>query len=144
MPARRLSMRKIKEVLRLKYGLRLKNREIARSCSIPRSTVANYLIRAEQAGINTWPLSPDLEEEALERLLFPPTLVKVERPRCVLPDFAWMRALAFAILRIPDQVGHPFRRNLATDSGMKLATCSGAKLATFRHGPEWVANMNPE
>jgi transposase len=90
MPARRLSMRKIKEVLRLKYGLGLKNREIARSCSIPRSSVANYLIRAKQAGICSWPLSPDLEEEALENLLFPPTEVKVERPRCVLPDFAWM------------------------------------------------------
>jgi hypothetical protein len=43
MPARRLSMRKIKEVLRLKFGLGLKDREIARSCSIPRSSVANYI-----------------------------------------------------------------------------------------------------
>ena len=90
MPARRLSMRKTKEVLRLKYGLGLKNREIARSCSIPRTSVANYLIRAEKAGIKTWPLSPDLEEEALEALLFPPTVPKAENPRCVLPDLAWI------------------------------------------------------
>jgi transposase len=83
-------MRKIKEVLRLKYGLGLKNREIARSCSIPRSSVGNYLIRAEQAGITSWPLSPDLEEEALETLLFPPMIPKPEKSRFVLPDFAWI------------------------------------------------------
>jgi transposase len=90
MPARRLSMRKIKEVLRLKYGLGLRNREIARSCSIPRSSVANYLIRANQAGISSWPLAPDLEEGALEALLFPPTAAKVDQTRGVLPDFAWI------------------------------------------------------
>jgi transposase len=83
-------MRKIKEVLRLKLHLGLKNREIARSCSIPRSSVANYLIRAKQAGICSWPLSPDLEEEALETLLFPPAIAKVVRPKVILPDFAWM------------------------------------------------------
>jgi hypothetical protein len=70
MPARRLSMRKIREVLRLKFGLGLKDREIARSCSIPHSSVANYVFRAKQAGLNTWPLVPDLEDEALETLLF--------------------------------------------------------------------------
>jgi len=69
MPAKRLSMRKIKEVLRLKFQLQLKNREIARSCSIPHSTVANYLRRAGAAGL-AWPLPPDLDEAALERRLF--------------------------------------------------------------------------
>jgi DNA-directed RNA polymerase specialized sigma24 family protein len=51
MPARRLSMRKIREVLRLKLGLGLTDREIARSCSIPHSSVANYLARAKGAGL---------------------------------------------------------------------------------------------
>ena len=72
MPARRLSMRKIREVLRLKFGLGLKDREIARSCSIPRSSVANYVFRAKQAGLCAWPLAPDLGDEALDALLFPP------------------------------------------------------------------------
>ena len=49
MPARRLSMRKIREVLRLKFGLGLRDRAIARSCSIPRSSVANYVLRPELA-----------------------------------------------------------------------------------------------
>jgi len=69
MPAERLSMRKIKEILRLKFELGLKNREIARSCLIPHTTVANYLHRARDAGL-TWPLPPDLDEGTLERQLF--------------------------------------------------------------------------
>ncbi|HSW38633.1 MAG TPA: IS21 family transposase [Acidobacteriota bacterium] len=90
MPARRLSMRKIREVLRLKFRLKLKDRAIARSCSIPRSTVANYVFRAIQAGLTTWPLAPDLNDEALEKLLFPPGAAKVITPRAATPDFAWM------------------------------------------------------
>ena len=68
MPAKRLSMRKIKEVLRLKFELQLKNREIARSCSIPHSTVANYLRRAGAAGLS-WPLPPELDDATLEQRL---------------------------------------------------------------------------
>jgi transposase len=83
-------MRKVKEVLRLKYDLGLKDREIARSCSIPRSSVANYITRAKNAGICSWPLSPDLSNEALEALLFPPN----EAPVVVLsknhPNFSWI------------------------------------------------------
>jgi DNA-binding transcriptional regulator LsrR (DeoR family) len=37
-------MRKIKEVLRLKYNCNLSEREISRSCQVSRSTVADYLI----------------------------------------------------------------------------------------------------
>jgi hypothetical protein len=80
-------MRKIREVLRLRFGLGLKNRAIARSCSIPRSSVANYVFRAKQAGFRTWPLVPDLDDEALEELLFPPVVTKrnPRQPRRILP-----------------------------------------------------------
>ncbi len=90
MPARRLSMRKIREVLRLKFGLGLKDRQIARSCSIPRSSVANYVLRARQAGLHTWPLVPDLEDEALEELLFPPVVTKMPISKAATPDFVWI------------------------------------------------------
>jgi transposase len=90
MPARRLSMRKIREVLRLKFGLGLKDREIARSCSIPRSSVANYVFRANHAGLHTWPLVPDLGDEALEELLFPPVVTKLAASKANTPGFAWM------------------------------------------------------
>ena len=83
-------MRKIREVLRLKFGLGLKDRQIARSCSIPRSSVGNYVFRAMQAGLCGWPLVPDLDDEALETLLFPPVVTKTVAPKVPLPDFVWM------------------------------------------------------
>jgi len=79
-------MRKIKEILRLKFELGLKNREIARSCLIPHTTVANYLRRARDAGL-TWPLPPDLDEGTLEHQLFADDpWARTRETR--LPDFA--------------------------------------------------------
>ena len=43
MAQERLTMRKISEVLRLKWECGLSNRAIARSCSISHSTVGDYL-----------------------------------------------------------------------------------------------------
>jgi transposase len=65
-------MRKIKEVLRLKWAHKLSNRKIAKSCLISRSTVADYLLRAKLAGLS-WPLDPELDDAAIENLLFPVT-----------------------------------------------------------------------
>jgi transposase len=69
MPAERLSMRKIKEILRLKEA-GLSVRQIARSLNVARSSVAEYERRASAAGLR-WPLPADLDETALERRLFP-------------------------------------------------------------------------
>ena len=44
-------MRKIKEVLRLRFGLGLQQDQIARSCSIGQATVHRYLERAAAAGL---------------------------------------------------------------------------------------------
>jgi transposase len=70
MPNRRLSMRKIKEVLRLKYDCGISEREISRSCSISRSTVADYLRRATATGL-TWDEAAALSQTELEGRLFP-------------------------------------------------------------------------
>ena len=43
MPARRLSMRKIREVMRLRFELKLGYQQIGRSCSMAVSTVHKYL-----------------------------------------------------------------------------------------------------
>jgi len=71
MPAKRLSMRKIKEVLRLRGDKGLSDRQIARTCGISRPTVANYLRRAAAAGL-AWPLPSGLDDATVERALFPP------------------------------------------------------------------------
>ena len=70
MAARRLSMRKLKEVLRLKWQNACSNKQIAKSCNMARSTVREYLRRAQDAGL-TWPLDPEMDDRVLENLLFP-------------------------------------------------------------------------
>ena len=86
MPAKRLSMRKMKEVLRLCWGQGLSKRQMARSCGISRPAVDGYLRRAEATGLS-WPLPAELDDEALERLLFPlsPTLPDTAR---AVPDWS--------------------------------------------------------
>jgi transposase len=65
----RLSMRKFKEVLRLKYEHQLTNRKIAKSCAMSHVTVGKYLALAEKAGI-TWPLPDGIDDGELERRLY--------------------------------------------------------------------------
>lgn len=69
MAAERLSMRKIKEFLRLRAA-GLSHRGIARSLGICHSTVGEYRRRVEGAGLG-WPLPEDLSDRALEARLFP-------------------------------------------------------------------------
>ena len=70
MPAQRLAMRQVYEVLRLKWGQGLSDRKIAHSLGISRPAVAEYVRRAHAAGLS-WPLPEIYDEGALERLLFP-------------------------------------------------------------------------
>ncbi len=85
MAQERLTMRKIGEVLRLKWECGLSNRAIARSCSISHSTVGEYLRRAQQAGLS-WPLPADLGEDRLFELLFPSSAPSSSR---VIPAPDW-------------------------------------------------------
>jgi len=70
MTQQRLTMRKIKEILRLKYDVGLSLRAVAQSLNIGYGTVANYVDRAEQAGLS-WPLPAGIDERMLGRMLFP-------------------------------------------------------------------------
>ena len=65
MPAERLTMRKIREVFRLKFECELSNRKIAKSCLVARSTVAEYLFRFKQAGLS-WPLPDGMDDTQIE------------------------------------------------------------------------------
>lgn len=81
-------MRKIREVLRLKYELGRSNREIARSLKTSHSTVGDYVRRAQRAGV-TWPLPEGWDDDRLTRELFPaPPPTGTPRP---LPDWAEVR-----------------------------------------------------
>jgi transposase len=72
MSQERLTVRKIREILRLKWGCQLSERVVARSCRISHSTVGDYVKRAETAGLKL-PLPEDLSDNRLYELLFPRT-----------------------------------------------------------------------
>ena len=72
MAQRRLCMRKIKEILRLRYELGKSQREIKDICGIGKTTIQECLQRAKDIGI-TWPLPSDMTEEELEKRLFSDT-----------------------------------------------------------------------
>ena len=86
MPRERLSMRKIKEVLRLRFEHGLSHRDIGRSCGIGLTTAREYIVRAKAAGLS-WPLPAEMDDGALERLLFPAP-VKREAMARGLPEWA--------------------------------------------------------
>ena len=88
MPQERLTMRKIKEILRLKYEAGLSNRAIAGACNISNSTVGEYLRRAEATGIG-WPVDELSEDELYEKLFGEPAAAPEKaRP---LPDWEAVR-----------------------------------------------------
>jgi transposase len=86
MSRKKISMRKIREVLRLKHDMGLSNRGIARSMSIGQGTVWEYLARARKASIG-WPLPEEMDDIALEKLLFPSNPSALPEKSRPLPDF---------------------------------------------------------
>src|SRR5882762_3591808 len=86
MPAERVSMRQIREVLRLRFASKLPQRAIAKSLGLSQGAVSSYLSRARAAGVS-WPLAEDLDDVQLEALLFPapPAIAADQRP---MPDWA--------------------------------------------------------
>ena len=62
-------MRKVREILRLRYACELSERQIAQSCNLSKGSVSNYLRRAEAAGLS-WPLNEEWNDAALEARLF--------------------------------------------------------------------------
>jgi transposase len=86
MPGERLSMRKIRELLRLRWEQHLSQRVIGRSLRLSQAAVSEYLSRARRADL-TWPLPDGLDDARLEALLFPPApnVPTEQRP---VPDWA--------------------------------------------------------
>jgi transposase len=74
-------MRKITEVLRLRAA-GMSSRDIAVSVGAGKTTVYEYLARAEAAGI-AWPLPEGMDEEALDARLFPPPTAELAARRPV-------------------------------------------------------------
>ena len=75
-------MRRLRELLRLKYDTGLSHRAIAQACALGLGTVTTYLQRAAAAGL-LWPLPEDLDDAALEARLFARPAVSQARDRVV-------------------------------------------------------------
>jgi len=79
-------MRKIREILRLRWAQGLPVRAIGHSVGVSHSTVVDTLNRARAAGLS-WPLPEELDETQLEARLYPGNR-EVEAPR---PEPDWSR-----------------------------------------------------
>ncbi len=88
MAARRKPLRKMRDILRLLWHLRLSARATARASQISHTTVLEYRDRAEEAGLS-WEEIKEMDEASLERRLFPSTVSPSPRP---LPDWSEVHA----------------------------------------------------
>ncbi len=84
MPTERISMRNIREILRLHFGLGLKKRQIGRSCSLSHSTIGKYLQKAKEAGLS-WPLPEELDDRALQEMFNAPDAARKPQARPLPP-----------------------------------------------------------
>ncbi|MBP5139297.1 transposase, partial [Pseudomonas chlororaphis] len=102
-------MRKIKEVLRLKFEVGLSARQIAVSLKVGRATIGEYLNRFAASGL-IWPCA--LNDAELQRRLFPP-LSDVPSDQRPMPDWAHVHVklrrpgVALALLWQEYRLAHP-------------------------------------
>jgi len=86
MATERLSMRKIREILRHKWAVGRSHREVAASLGVSVGAVSAAEQRAREAGLD-WAAVDALDDEALEARLYGTTVAERRRP---LPDPAWI------------------------------------------------------
>jgi transposase len=90
MPSQRITMRKMKKVLRLRYACSLSLDAIARALSLSKGVVAKYVKNAELAHL-PWDEASALDEAALaDRLLPKPAALAPRASQFTAPDFAWV------------------------------------------------------
>jgi transposase len=87
MPTPRITMRQIREVLRLHLQAGLSYAETGRALRLAKSTVGTVVLKARAAGVD-WAVARQLDDAELERRLYRPPV-----PRCsrqLEPDYAWI------------------------------------------------------
>lgn len=86
MPAKRTTMRKIREVLRLRLAAGLSIRKIQASTKVSVGGIQKLLARADELGL-AWPLPEEIDDPALARLFYPGADTRVST-RYQVPDWA--------------------------------------------------------
>jgi transposase len=87
----RLSMKKTREVLRLKLACGLSHRQIAKACGVSRPVISGYIKKCEEAGVRGWSEIELLSEEGLEKKLNLEKKAKGEGMGRALPDHKKIR-----------------------------------------------------
>src|ERR1700736_4947709 len=111
MAATRLLMRRLRELLRLKYEAGLSHRAVAGACAMGLGTVTAHLQRAAAAGL-PWPLPDDLDDAALEARVFARPAVPPARDR-VVPDWIQLHqelkkpGVTLSLLWLEYRAAHP-------------------------------------
>ncbi len=111
MTTERLSMRKTREILRLKWCLGRSHREVARSLGVSCGAVASTLQRAGEAGLD-WATIEQLTEEDLERRLYPGdpggTFHRTRpQPDCTAIDIERRKGVILEVLHLEYLEKHP-------------------------------------
>src|SRR5205809_3674868 len=111
MAATRLLMRRLRELLRLRYDAGLSHRAIAQACTVGLGTVTTYLQRTAAAGL-AWPLPDDLDDAALEARVSARPAVPPARDR-VVPDWSALhqelkkQGVTLSLLWLEYRAAHP-------------------------------------
>ena len=86
MPTKQLSMRKTREILRLKWVLGRSHREITNTLAVGLGTTTQVVRRAGRAKITSWSEVEALSDEELDARMYPPPVQNGEpRPEPNLP-----------------------------------------------------------
>src|SRR5665647_445410 len=85
MPTNRITMRQIRESLRLHLQANLSYNEVGRTLKISKSVVGKYMSLARVAGVD-WSVAQTLSDQELESRLYRPALARNSKQQ--LPDFA--------------------------------------------------------
>lgn len=85
MPGKRTAMRRIRDVLRLRYAAGLSIRQINAGTKVSVGAIQKLLTRAEALGLR-WPLPAELDDQALAGLFYPNADTRVSR-RFEVPDW---------------------------------------------------------
>ena len=92
MSARKISMRKLKEVLRLTLQAKLPYKQISSALALSKGVISKYARLASASGLD-WPVIAQLDEQALEReLLGSPGGPAAFAPARLWPDSCGMLA----------------------------------------------------
>ena len=138
-------MRKLREVLRLRFELKLGYQQIGRSCSIGVSTVHKYLKRAEASGLS-WPLPEDWNEARVEALVFPrrePNIAE-KNPARTPPDFAsiheQLRSSKYVTLQLLWEEYRQFERLRRNRPGSRITRTSSCSDPLVLARVSWPAH----